>query len=312
MNDALEWFTRIVLPGHLGAEGLDVYYLMLPLKIGLADSVRPSFWGFEMSPTVGLLYGYVGLAALLRARGARLGAGAGALGTAVLAMFYYFGTTGVPWPAFMLLAAMLAYQAGGCARLPASRLRACSSSCSPACGTRRMVSVELSAVGVLLSFLLGVGARHLGGRRTTACRRLLRPICDTLQTMPIFVFLIPAIMVFLVGEFTALIAIVMYAIVPSIRYTEHGIRNVPAEIVEAAARHGNDALAAAVAGAAAAGAARDHAWAQPDHHDGACDGRGRRAGRRAGARPGGDGRAQPGQHRHRLVSGPLPSQCSPS
>ena len=41
-------------------------------------------------------------------------------------------------------------------------------------------------------------------------------------------------MVFLVGEFTALIAIIMYAIVPSIRYTEHGMRNVPVEIVEAA------------------------------------------------------------------------------
>jgi glycine betaine/proline transport system permease protein len=52
--------------------------------------------------------------------------------------------------------------------------------------------------------------------------------------MPIFVFLIPAVMVFLVGEFTALIAIIMYAIVPSIRYTQHGVRNVPPEIVEAA------------------------------------------------------------------------------
>src|SRR6185503_10945238 len=45
---------------------------------------------------------------------------------------------------------------------------------------------------------------------------------------------IPAVMVFLVGEFTALIAIVMYAVVPSIRYTEHGIRSVPASAVEAA------------------------------------------------------------------------------
>jgi glycine betaine/proline transport system permease protein len=66
----------------------------------------------------------------------------------------------------------------------------------------------------------------------------LRPINDTLQTMPIFVFLIPAVMVFLVGEFTALIAVIMYAIVPSIRYTEHGIRNVPAHVVEAARSFG--------------------------------------------------------------------------
>ena len=66
----------------------------------------------------------------------------------------------------------------------------------------------------------------------------LRPINDTLQTMPIFVFLIPGIMVFLVGEFTGLISIILYATVPSIRYTELGIRNVPAQAVEAARSFG--------------------------------------------------------------------------
>ena len=40
-------------------------------------------------------------------------------------------------------------------------------------------------------------------------------------------------MVFLHGDFSAFVAIIMYAIVPAIRYTEHGIRNIPAEIVEA-------------------------------------------------------------------------------
>jgi glycine betaine/proline transport system permease protein len=48
------------------------------------------------------------------------------------------------------------------------------------------------------------------------------------------VFLIPAVMVFLVGEFTGLVAIVLYAIVPPIRYGELGIRNVPGELTEAA------------------------------------------------------------------------------
>ena len=59
-------------------------------------------------------------------------------------------------------------------------------------------------------------------------------INDTLQTMPLFVFLIPVIMFFLVGEFSALLAIIMYAIVPSIRYTEFGLRSVDPEVVEAA------------------------------------------------------------------------------
>jgi glycine betaine/proline transport system permease protein len=67
---------------------------------------------------------------------------------------------------------------------------------------------------------------------------VLRPVNDALQTMPQFVFLIPALMFFKVGEFTALIAIMLYAIVPPIRYVEHGLRNVRADVVEAARQMG--------------------------------------------------------------------------
>jgi glycine betaine/proline transport system permease protein len=88
-------------------------------------------------------------------------------------------------------------------------------------------------VGVALSFLVG-SALGVWASLNDRVSAAIAPICDTLQTMPIFVFLIPAVMVFLVGEFTALIAIVAYAIVPSIRYAEHGVRSVPPEIVEAA------------------------------------------------------------------------------
>ena len=230
MNDALEGFTRIAFPVTSAMKAWAVYYLMLPLKVGLADSVRPSFWGFEMSFTVSLVYSLLvtGLGALAaRAWGWR-----GALGTAILAMFYYFGTTGLPWPVVMLVAALLAWQAGGW-RVCLLALVGFSFILLTGMWGEAMVSVQLTAVGVLLSFLIGAS---LGVWASLSDRAsgLLRPVCDTLQTMPIFVFLIPAIMVFLVGEFTALIAIVMYAVVPSIRYTEHGLRTVPAEVVEAA------------------------------------------------------------------------------
>jgi glycine betaine/proline transport system permease protein len=91
---------------------------------------------------------------------------------------------------------------------------------------------------VLIAFFLGsaIGIWAAVNDRVSA---LIQPINDTLQTMPSFVFLIPAIMIFLVGEFTALVAIVLYAIVPSIRYGEHGIRNVPPHIVEAATAFGS-------------------------------------------------------------------------
>jgi glycine betaine/proline transport system permease protein len=230
MNGALEAFTRIAFPVTSAMKAWTVYYLMLPLKVGLAESVRPSFWGFEMSLTVSLLYGM--LVAGLCALAALAWGWRGALGIVILAMFYYFGTTGVPWPAFMLVAAMLAYQAGGW-RVCLLALVGFSFILLTGMWVEAMVSVQLTAVGVLLSFLLGASL-GVWASLNDRVSGLIRPICDTLQTMPIFVFLIPAIMVFLVGEFTALIAIVMYAVVPSIRYTEHGLRTVPAEVVEAA------------------------------------------------------------------------------
>ena len=64
------------------------------------------------------------------------------------------------------------------------------------------------------------------------------PINDTLQTMPPFVLLIPVLMLFKVGEFTAMLAIISYAIVPPIRYVEHGLRSVPENITEAATQVG--------------------------------------------------------------------------
>jgi glycine betaine/proline transport system permease protein len=135
---------------------------------------------------------------------------------------------------------VLAYQVGG-ARICALTVGGLLFIVLTGVWEEAMVSVELCVVGVLISFLFGAS---LGVWAALSARisALLRPICDTLQTMPIFVFLIPAVMVFLVGEFTALIAVVMYAIVPSIRYTEHGIRNVPTSVVEAARSLGTTRL----------------------------------------------------------------------
>ena len=62
----------------------------------------------------------------------------------------------------------------------------------------------------------------------------MRPINYTLQTMPLFVILILFVMIFKIGEFTALLAIIAYAIVTAIRYTEHGLCNLPSGVIEVA------------------------------------------------------------------------------
>ncbi|GAB5470579.1 MAG: ABC transporter permease subunit [Rhodospirillales bacterium] len=75
-----------------------------------------------------------------------------------------------------------------------------------------------------------------------AARPRLQPgaglILDTLQTLPTFVYLLPAVMLFRIGDVAALIAITSYAIAPAIRYALHGIRQVPAPRLEAAAMTG--------------------------------------------------------------------------
>jgi glycine betaine/proline transport system permease protein len=98
---------------------------------------------------------------------------------------------------------------------------------------KAMISVYLCGISVFIAAALGIPigiwtARH--GRAHHA----VGVIIDTLQTLPSFVYLIPVVMLFRVGDFSAMIAIVAYAIVPAIRYADHGIRQVPPHLIEAA------------------------------------------------------------------------------
>ncbi|MGE3832771.1 MAG: ABC transporter permease, partial [Parvibaculaceae bacterium] len=73
----------------------------------------------------------------------------------------------------------------------------------------------------------------LAASRSDRVEKIVTPIIDTLQTIPMFCFIIPAVMLFRIGDVTALIATVAFAIVPAIRYTNYGIRQVPHELIEA-------------------------------------------------------------------------------
>jgi glycine betaine/proline transport system permease protein len=70
--------------------------------------------------------------------------------------------------------------------------------------------------------------------RSDRVQAVVNPIIDTLQTLPSFCFIIPVVMLFRVGDVTALIATVAFAIVPAIRYTDFGLRQVPTQLIEAA------------------------------------------------------------------------------
>ncbi|WP_438397316.1 ABC transporter permease [Caballeronia sp. DA-9] len=73
-------------------------------------------------------------------------------------------------------------------------------------------------------------------------RSLMLPVLDVMQTLPSFVYLIPAIMLFGPGKIPAVLATVVYAVPPLIRLTDLGIRQVDDEIVEATQSFGANRL----------------------------------------------------------------------
>ena len=102
---------------------------------------------------------------------------------------------------------------------------------------RAMLSLYLSGAAVIACAVLG-GLLGLWAAVSRTAWAVILPICDMLQTIPLFVFLIPVLMFFQIGEFSAFLAIIAYAIVPMIRYTRHGLVNTPEEMIEAATSSG--------------------------------------------------------------------------
>lgn len=99
-------------------------------------------------------------------------------------------------------------------------------------------TLSIVIAAVILSLLVGLPVGILISNSERA-NRIIRPIMDTMQTMPVFVYLIPAILFFGLGKAPAVIATTIYAVVPVIRLTSHGIRQVDQEVVEAARAFGS-------------------------------------------------------------------------
>jgi glycine betaine/proline transport system permease protein len=204
-------------------------FLLLPLRNGIAAVATPKLWGFTLTPSLIALYCalVLGIAfAATRYAGWRLG-----LVIVVIGTFYFFGAVNILWLAAMLALTLFAYQVAGW-RMALFALSAVLFLVLTDVWREAMLSFYLCAVSVFISAGIGV-ALGIWSALNDRVSGFLRPINDTLQTMPQFVFLIPVVMFFRVGEFPALLAIVSYAIVPSIRYTEHGIRQVRSDLVEA-------------------------------------------------------------------------------
>lgn len=97
---------------------------------------------------------------------------------------------------------------------------------------KAMITVYLCGISVVLAMAIGLPVGIAVSERDLLWRGV-QAVIDTLQTLPSFVYLMPAVMLFRVGDFTAMLAVIAYAIVPAIRYTVLGLQGVDPRLIEA-------------------------------------------------------------------------------
>ena len=95
-----------------------------------------------------------------------------------------------------------------------------------------VVTLGLTFSATLISLLLGIPL-GIWAAKSERVATIIRPVLDFMQTMPAFVYLIPAAMLFGLGRVPGIIATVIFAMPPAVRLTALGIRQVNKEIVEA-------------------------------------------------------------------------------
>lgn len=143
----------------------------------------------------------------------------------------------LPWPAHFILLYAFGYKAGG------HRLALLTTAGLFLMGLfglwqASMETFALMGVAVNVALLLGIPLGVVAARYPRF-EAVLRPVLDAMQTMPAFVYLIPVVLFFGIARTPSVIATVIYALPPAIRLTTLGIRQVPAETLEAAEAFGS-------------------------------------------------------------------------
>ncbi len=143
----------------------------------------------------------------------------------------------LPWYAVIILLAVLAYQATRSARVGGSVvgmlfLIGLFGMWEPA-----MATIALMLTATLLAVVVGIPV-GIAMSRSNTMQGVLVPVLDIMQTLPIFVYLIPFVMLFGPGKIPALLATIVFAVPPVIRLTNLGIRQVDREVMEAVTAFG--------------------------------------------------------------------------
>ena len=138
---------------------------------------------------------------------------------------------GLPWPWVIVLLGLAGWRLGGW-RLALQVSLLALFIVVVGLWDKAMITVYLCGISVAIAALVGIPI-GIAAAENERVGRIVQVAIDTLQTLPSFVYLIPVVMLFRVGDFSAMIAVIAYAIAPVIRYTAHGIRQIPPELIEA-------------------------------------------------------------------------------
>ena len=103
--------------------------------------------------------------------------------------------------------------------------------------TETMQTLALVLASTVLALVAGIPLGIWAAKNRTA-DKIIRPILDFMQTMPAFVYLIPAVLFFGLGKVPGAFATVIFAMPPAVRLTRLGIMQVPGDIVEASKAFG--------------------------------------------------------------------------
>ncbi len=139
-------------------------------------------------------------------------------------------TAPISWAALTSLLAWLAWRIGG---LRLATLVVLAFAYLFVFGQWQSAMVTLASIVIAVPFAACTGLLlGIAGFRSTAVERMLRPVLDLMQTVPVFAYLVPILILFGFGPVSAMLATIVYAMPPMVRVTLLALRQVPAEITE--------------------------------------------------------------------------------
>lgn len=106
--------------------------------------------------------------------------------------------------------------------------------------TQLLDTIALIIVATIITVIIGIPLGILSAKNNTA-NAMIQPVLDFMQTMPAFVYLIPAVAFFGIGMVPGIFASFIYALAPTVRFTNLGIREIDSELVEASDSFGSTA-----------------------------------------------------------------------